>query len=608
MNRTEAAAHRAGPHGWGSAVSCLTAALLLTACASAPQRVEPVRKGDYDFMSRSIDWSTRTHMQRHSVPGVVLAVVDSQHIVWSKAYGVIEAGAAVPASIDTCFRVGSVSKVVTATEVMRRVERGDISLDAPLDTQLSGFAIQNRFGADNQLITVRALLSHHAGLPANRLHGMWETQPQSLAQLQQQLRDEHLMAPPQTRYEYSNLDYALLGRVIEQHSGQAFAQAIRHDLLQPMGLVQAGYERNAAISANCARGHRQGKPLPPTGLRDDPAGALVATPGELALFLQFVLAEGRAPGGQRLMRAETLRSMFEPQFPMPLDFGHRVGMGWMLSGIEVPGAGPVAWHAGQYPGYFAALMVAREQGLGVLVMTNGDEGRDFALASAAKALELALEAQTGRAAAPAPRPQVALRGDVDPTELRWLAGDYAILGNKSRIEVRDRHLVADLFNNKLELVPRADGRFVVRKAVLGLVDVTLPDLTVRFADVQGRRYAVLDGLPAPMAFQRLDKQPIPAAWQARLGRYAGANADNTVQFRQFELAVDDGVLVARVVTDNPVLGVEKASGSVVLQPVSDDVATLPGGGALDGGVVQATHRDGRDMLVYSGYVLTRTGP
>lgn len=584
--------------------------LLLAACAGAPQRDGPVQKDNYDFMSRSLDWSMRTQMQRHSVPGVVLAVVDPQRVVWSKGYGVVEVGRTTPVGVDTCFRVGSVSKVVTATEVMRRVERGDIRLDGPLDAQLPGFAVKSRFSdVDDRPVTVRALLSHHAGLPANRLRGMWEAHPESLTQLQQQLRDEHLLAPPQTRYAYSNLGYALLGRLIEQRSGEAFAEAIRRDLLQPMGLTQAGYERHAQIDANCAPGHRKGKPVLATGLRDDPAGALVATPGELALFLRFVLAEGRTPAGQALMRADTLRSMFEPQFPgLPLDFGHRVGMGWMLSGIEVPGAGPVAWHAGQYPGYFAVVMVAREQGLGALVMANGEEGRDFALATAAKALELALEAQTGHVAAQEPRPPVRLRNDATAAELRQLAGDYAILGTKSKIEAHEHHLVTTLFDHKLELVPRVDDRYVLRKSVLGLLNLTLPDLTVRFADVQSRRYAVLDGLPAPMAFPRLDQQAVPAAWLARLGPYVGSNGDSTVQFRRFELAMDDGVLVARVVTDNPVLGVEQASGKVVLEPVSDNLAVLPGGGALDGGVVLAARRDGRDVLVYSGYVLERVGP
>lgn len=581
--------------------------LYLSACTTARPPAEPVLQGDFSHMTRSMNALLLNALKRSSVPGAAVVVVNERGVVWAQPFGVTDTHSRTPISMDTCFRVGSVSKLFTATEVMRRVGRGEIDLDAPLATQLPGFGMQSRFEPAKP-ITVRALLSHHAGLPANHLRGMWEPEPDSLAQLQTALRHEPLIASPQTRYVYSNLGYAMLGRLIEERSRMPFATAIRQELLQPAGMTHTTFERRASMPAHCAAGHRKGRPVQPSGLRDEPAGAMLASAADMANFLQLVLANGQA-NGRQLISAEALQSMFRPQFEgLPLDFGHRIGLGWMLSGVEVAGAGPIAWHAGQYPGYHAAVVMSRSDKLAALVLTNGEEGRSFALQTAAKALELALEVQTGRAAPPRPDTKLVLRTDATADELAPLAGDYAVLGSNTAIKLKKNRLTLEIFDSQLDLVPTNDGRFALQKGVLGVLDFTVPDLFVRFTSADGRRHAVLDGLPAPMAFERLEKKPIPPAWLSRLGRYTSDTADNTMEFREFELAVDNGVLIARVVTHNPVAGLEGARGRVALQPVSDDIAEIFNGGAMDGGSVRATRRQGADTLLFSGYVLTRIAP
>jgi CubicO group peptidase (beta-lactamase class C family) len=579
----------------------LATTVFLAACASAPERSGPVSKNDYQHMTRSLDWLLQTEMKRASVPGVSVVVVNEQGVVWSKGYGVSGVGAATAVSINTRFRVGSVSKLLTATETLRRADRGEINLDAPLAAQLPGFAVKSRFN-DAPPITARALLSHHAGLPTSQLRGMWEARPDDLMRIQALLREQPLLMPPQTYYNYSNLGYTLLGRLIEHKSGQAFSAAMQEHLLQPLGMSQASFERNAEMPGAIATGHRKGQALAPFGLRDEPAGALVASAADMSLFLRFALGDGRP-----LLRAKAIDAMFEPQFPgLPLDFGHRIGMGWMLSGLDSPGAGPLAWHAGQYPGYAASVAVSRRHGLAAVVLANGEEASSFVTEVAAKAIELALEAKSGEAAKQQPLIQAAKRSDVKEAELAADAGDYAVFGAKSKIAAKGNRLSAELFDNKLDLVPLVDGRFALQKGVLGLLDVTLPDMTLRFATVEGRRFAVLDGLRAPVAFERIEKRPVSQPWRARLGRYTSAGADNALEFLSFELAIEDGVLVAQVKSNSRLTGRDNAQGSVVLETVSDDTATVVGGGAMEGGALQATRRNGRDVLSYSGYELTRS--
>jgi hypothetical protein len=301
--------------------------------------------------------------------------------------------------------------------------------------------------------------------------------------------------------------------------------------------------------------------------------------------------------------------MFEPQFAgLPLDFGQQTGLGWMLGGLEVPDAARLSWHDGGYPGYFGALIVARTHKLGVIVLANSGEARKFANRVGTKALELALEAKRGvPAPAPAARATVA-EVEVPSERLNAYPGTYVVFGAMSRISRDGGRLSVDALGTRLDLVPVAGDRFVPKKSVLGLFDFPLPDMSVRFDSVEGRRFAVLEGFPAPLAFERIEKKPVPSAWRARLGRYRCENSDATLEFHKLDLAVEDGLLVARVSASSRVLGQEQAEGPVALEAISDDEAIVIGVGNAEGSVIHATRRDGVDVLSYSGYSFTRVIP
>jgi len=395
--------------------------------------------------------------------------------------------------------------------------------------------------------------------------------------------------------------------VIEEKDGAPFAAVIERDLLRPLGMSRSFFERTARPPVPTAKPHRKGNELAFVGLRDEPAGGLFSSVTDMARFIGFVLAEGRA-GDRQLIRADRLQSMFEPQFAgLPLDFGHRMGLGWMLSGLDVPDAGRLSWHDGGYPGYFGALIVARMHKLGVIVLANSGDARKFANRVAMKALELALEAKRGVPAPPPPGHPSFKNVEVPPERLDDYVGRYVIFGTMNRISRNGARLSVDALGTKLDLVPVAGDRFVLKKSVLGLFDVSLPDVSVRFDSVEGRRFAVLEGLPAPFPFERIESKPVPQAWRARLGRYRCENSDALLEFHKMDLVIEDGVLVARVKASSRLLGQENAEGAVALEPISGDEAALIGAGNAEGGVIRATRRDGTDVLSYSGYSFTRVG-
>ena len=572
---------------------------LLVGCAAVPHRTGPVVKDDYQFLDEYLSWMIEREASKAKVHGVAVAVVDGSRVVWTKGYGWADAAHRVPVTPETRFRVGSVSKVFTATEIMRRVERGELDLDADISQVLPGFSIHSRF-AGAKPITVRALLSHHSGLAREYLNGMFTYGPPELATLVPGLAQDSLIAAPQTQFSYSNLDFALLGRVIEMHSNERFATVIKRSLLDPLAMTRSTFDSGSIES----KGYSSGKELPELENGNQPAGSLVSSASDLARFIEFVLAEGRKSDGQELIRSETLRSMFTPQLPgLPLDFGYQMGLGWMITGMQVAGAGPIAWHDGSVSGYQSHLAIAPESKLGVVVLANDNAAAAFTDRVGKKAIALALAAKLGVLEPTEPEPNSA---KVVPIKIPAQAlddhvGDYVGMGQLGHISRAGDHLVAEAFGKRFDLLPIGPNQFVPEASgLLGLVHKQLSDFTVTFSTVEGRHFAVLQGLPQPFAAERITRRPLPKAWARRLGDCRAEASDGFLKFEQVRLEFKDGQLAGDVRVTSKQFGQGEQSIHALLDPVDDHTAVVLG----QGGVLRVSGESSREKLFYSGYTFT----
>lgn len=585
---------------WRKVFTVWTTCFVLGGCGAAmPRRTGPIVKNDHRFMGEYLDWMVAKEARKADVPGVVVAVVDGSQIVWETSYGWADASRRVPATPDTLFRVGSVSKLLTATEIMRRIDEGEMELDGEIGRELSGFSIHSRFvGA--QPITVRSLLSHHSGLPRDYMNrGAW-TRASDLAKLVHDLAEDSLVAPPQTEFRYSNLDFMLLGRMIELESHGTFSAVIQRELLDPLGMVHSSFDPGALDS----KGYSSGKELPVFDMHNVPSGSLVSSANDLARFIEFVLAEGHASDGRGILRPETLRSMFTPQLEaLPLDFGYRMGLGWMLMGLDVPGAGTVAWHDGSVPGYYASMAVAPDAKLGVVVLANDGAASAFADRVSKKALALELETKLGSPEKQEPHPNDFRTIEMPKQVLDQYVGDYVVMDQLTHLGRDGDHLEVDAFGRHFALLPIGKDRFVPEaSSLLGLVHEQLPAFTVAFATVQDRRFAVVDGLGKPMAFERYVRRPLPQAWARRLGECRPESGNPMLRFDHVSLEFEDGLLLWDIRTSSEVFGVHDQRARTLLDPIDDRTAIVAG--KDQHGVVRVLGGPGREKLFFSGYTFT----
>ncbi|HGE2067242.1 TPA: serine hydrolase domain-containing protein, partial [Pseudomonas aeruginosa] len=353
-----------------------------------------------DYLQRHI----RREMERQDVPGLALALVDDQQLVWARGFGYADRQQRINASEHTAFHAGDLSKLLIASATLQLAERGQLSLDAPLQDTLREFYVRSRFHADqseaDRAITFRRLLSHQSGLPGEHLPPLFGERPSSLGQLPAKVSGVWLSNPPGTQVAYSNLGYELVGAAIERNTGKHFEQHMREHLLDPLQMTRSSFARNALPQAQRAHGYSGGGGGRPgsAAASDLPVNDLWSSPVDLSRFVRMLFANGRHKERQ-LLRKHSVEEMFRQQNAgNALDFDCQVGLAWFLSPCgSAPLEGGIRHYeyASATRGFSAHLILLPEQRLAAIVMSNADDSGSLTASLARQAASLMLQVKQG---------------------------------------------------------------------------------------------------------------------------------------------------------------------------------------------------------------------
>ena len=585
--------------------------LLLTVsiagCSSVPTRPDSIARGDYTKVAEYVSARIRYEMKKQDVTGLSIALVDDQRVVWAEGFGFADTAGNVPASPDTVYRAGSISKLFTATAAMQLAERGRLDIDRPLADYLPGFSIRTRF-TGSAPVTPRLLMTHHSGLPSDYLKGMWTRNPEPIARVAEHLGDEYATNPPGTVFSYSNLGVTLLGDAIGKAAGRDFVSYVRDEILLPLEMSRSSFSPSADRTSLAAKGYRRGKEAEEPPLRDVPAGGLNASVLDLSRFVRMVFAGGQA-GGRQIVKPETLAEMLRPQnADVPLDLDLRIGLGWMLGGlgdIDIRNGGPVAHHAGATLLFHAQLIVLPERKLGVVVLANSDTAGRVVSRVAAEALKLALEAKTGDRQ---PKPESRDEGgsSLSQEALRRYEGWYATSVGAVNVRRTSGGLRADVMNRTLRLIPRADGSLGLQYRLLGLFPIRIEELDgvgIMREDVAGKEILAvrMRGREFPIG-ERIRPVPVSAKWLERTGEYEVANlGEDAPLLERARLRAEGGFLFV----DYSIPLLFPGTMSFAIAPVSDSEAVIRGFGRGMGETIRAVAVNGENMLACSGYLMRK---
>ena len=344
----------------------LSSAALATATQSAPRKqVEPARA------------VVREILAANAIPALSIAVMRGEELLWAEAFGQVDLELTVTATTSHRFRLGSVSKVITATLAATLAARNLVDLDAPIARYMPDLPEQHRATTLRQLLTHRGGIRHYADKDDSREAPGPIDQRRYLnnADILAVFIDDPLIAKPGERVSYSTFGYTLASIVLETAAKLPFVELVQRDIAAPLGLQSLSADGPMQIVPNRANGYQPAEFLRkafPTfqgtfanAPQNNPAykwagGGLLATPVDLARFGAAHLA----PGKLSKTALDTLFTVYTERN----ERSPPLGLGWRID--EDAAKRPRWHHAGGQDGARASLVVYPREKLSIAFATN----------------------------------------------------------------------------------------------------------------------------------------------------------------------------------------------------------------------------------------------
>jgi CubicO group peptidase (beta-lactamase class C family) len=327
---------------------------------SRPAGIDPAYRKVFDEVGDSIP----QRMKRNGIPGLSLAVVDRDGILWAAGYGRTGRGKQ-PATPETLFSIQSMSKTFTATAVMIGVQDGLVDLDTPITKYLPAFTVNSRWeDKPQEKMTLRHLLTHTAGFAheapvgnnVDTYYGSFEEHVLSIS-------DTWLKHRVGARHSYSNLGIDLAAYILQVRSGMPFAEYMKKKVFDPLGMPTSSVDYEFVEQhPDRALGHATFIAEVPVAIPMVAAGGVYTSAAELSRFVQFHLNRGTIDG-RRILDAGLVDAMYATS---PISEGYGLGIG-----IQEKHDTYYLGHGGGGFGFLTTMTWYPEYGIGSVVLTNG---------------------------------------------------------------------------------------------------------------------------------------------------------------------------------------------------------------------------------------------
>jgi serine beta-lactamase-like protein LACTB len=314
-----------------------------------------------------IEKAASSFMATNSVPGISAAVVQDGELVWSEGFGMADLENFVPATPFTLFRLGSISKPITATAILQLSERGKLDLDAEVQKYCPAFPKKE------WPITTRELLGHLGGIRHYNPDGKGDISDDSakhFASMEESLQifaGDPLVAKPGTKFHYSTYGYTVLGCVLEGAASEKYVDFVKENVFEPAGMEETQADNFFVVIQHRTRWYHKDKAgvVQNAGVLDSsykiPGGGLISSADDMARFEIAIMAN-------KLLKPGTRDMMWTPQ---KVADGSQTGyaLGWSTQ--KKYGLALVE-HTGGQQGTSTSIILVPERRVGIVVLANMD--------------------------------------------------------------------------------------------------------------------------------------------------------------------------------------------------------------------------------------------
>jgi CubicO group peptidase (beta-lactamase class C family) len=510
-----------------------------------------------DFVSKK--------MKKHKVVGANVAVVVDNEIVVDEAFGFSDLNNGLKSTGDTKYPIGSVSKVVTSTAVLKLYSDGHIDIDRPYTDYVPDFEMKKHFSGPIDF-TVRHVLSHYAGLPRLRAKGFLKKQPLPLDSLLTNSRNEYLIAPAGQVYQYSDLGVDLLALLVQRVAKMPYEAYVISNVFGPLQMNDSGFgpvETKGYIKGNETQTYEFSWPG---------SDGVFSTAADLAKLSQ-VYFDHKGSDHSPFLQAKIAKDALSLQFiDAPMAYNTQIGLMWEIQ--EYHGFKRIK-KAGIHEPFYTYVFFIPEYKASVIVCSNSNSSSQLHWAIWSKVFDF-LSKRHGIKGRIPPIKRESGKMTLSPGQMKALAGTYSTDLGILNLEPAGKkfNVTLGLDKQKGIATPRKGNLLKLSVKMLGIKVHAMDMFWDKVGDelIIGEQY---ESGRRNIGGAKINNLPIPDSWKRALGTYEVVNYD-PVDYRtidKVELFTNAyGVLELRVHLRYP----SETTFQLGLSPVSNRLAIIPG--------------------------------
>lgn len=492
----------------------------------------------FDEYKYSFEKEFNKELHNNDVCNTVYAVFSNDNIILQGAYSLN--GKKLDG--NSPFLIGSITKVFTAVAVMQLYEQGKIDIDKPVSDYVPDFKINQRF-VESEPITIRAVLTHHAGIPSDYYLHKFSKKQHDLNEVLPYLNSQYTCYPVGKIWAYSNLGYTLLGILIERVSGLKYEDYINKNIFSPLGMINSGFYSDFEIQKNLAIAFISGGKKYEYPLLDKPAGAIYSTANDMVLFCRSFIDKK-----EHLLKNASLAKMYELQnSDNLLDMNHRMAIcfNYKNKAYEL---GRVLEHGGATMYHRAQMVIAPDAGLAAVLLSDSPKGKD-------NAWKLDEQVMVEYCKAKGIIPDKVLNPEkkmqftpINRKKLNQFSGSYAMPGMVCKFEWKNGYLSPTINGQNFYLVSNDSNSFVPAKRFLGMLFKS-KKMFFLLEEINNEKHFI-QAMPwgdLSIIGTQFKQKSIPQIWENRKGNYIIINSDeeDAPSLINIRIVVENGFVVLK---------------------------------------------------------------
>ncbi|MEH7380951.1 serine hydrolase domain-containing protein [Bacillus sp. JJ1533] len=320
-----------------------------------------------DTLDSELNTYIENYIEEHRIPGAAISIVENDKVIYSESFG-ITGGNESEVTADTPFLLGSISKSFTALAVLKLVEDELIKLDDPIKKYLPSFTLKDKQASEK--ITIKQLLTQTSGISTYDgmvISDLGSDQNDAIQTNIQLLSNVELTETPGALHQYSNANYSILAALIEEVSGQFYADFMDEHVFQPLEMNHAAADMERAYEHGYQSGYQSwfGFPVKSKVPYDNGGasyGYITASSNDMVNYLTALIESNR----EKLVNEELLNLSFSPH--VQTGETRYYGFGWRIT--DPDSDNEMIWHSGSTPDSRTDIFFYPEGNWGAVILTN----------------------------------------------------------------------------------------------------------------------------------------------------------------------------------------------------------------------------------------------